>query len=134
MRRLALVMTMIAAAASPMQAATAAVPLNPAAQRDVQCFVLYAAATGASDGSDEAVQRAAMLGTAYFIGKLKSGAPDLNLLDAVRQEAAALQGNPRAPDIGSACDAEVSRLSDEMIELGKELQRTPTQLSSSSSS
>jgi hypothetical protein len=59
-------------------------------------------------------------------------APTVNLVEAVRQEANAFDGNPHMKDVGNACDAEFQKRGAELIDLGKQLQQTAPQSSSSS--
>jgi len=97
--------------------------LSSTAQRDVQCFLLYASAAGSSESAANAnVLQAALLGTSYFAGKVKVGTPGLNLTDYVREEAEALQANPRIKEIGAGCDAEIDAFSTDMRTVSKELQ------------
>ncbi len=109
-------------AAEPVQAA-AADSRTPAGEIDTQCLLLYLAAAG--DGKDQKVQQAAIAGSWYFLGKLDVGAPGLDLVQALRSKAEALQGNPRAEEIGAACDAELSKRGTQLIEIGKQLQNAP---------
>ena len=99
-----------------------AVPLSPSVARDVQCFLLYAAAAGSAT-DDKAVQ-AASVGTMYFVGRIDVGAPGLDLVAALRQEADALEGNPKAKDIGESCDSQLAKRGTELIDVGEQLKKT----------
>lgn len=107
------------------------ISLSAPVKHDVQCFMLYA--MGVDLAKDDKARQAASLGTMYFVGKLQVGAPGLDLAEAVRQEAEAFQTNPNAKDIGTACDAEVQKRGNELIDLGQQLQSTARQSSASSS-
>jgi hypothetical protein len=96
--------------------------LSPSAHKDVQCFLLYAAAVGAAEKTNnQNTKEAGSLGVMYFLGKLQVSAPGLNLLDAVRQEAKAMDGNPRAKEIGEACDAEFTGRGAELRAMGAQM-------------
>lgn len=111
------------AAASPAGAAPR-VPLSPSVQKDVQCFVLFAAAAdSAGKAKDEAARAATSMGVMYYLGKLQAGAPGLNLVAAVRQEADGFAGNPHMKDIGAACDDEFQKRGQELVDFGKQLQQ-----------
>lgn len=97
--------------------------------RDVQCFILYAAAAGSTSGDE---QVPGLLGTAYFVGKLKAEASGLDLVAAAREGIKSLQSNPDAKSIGSACDKEIAAFSTEMKRVGGELQQSDQPSSSSS--
>lgn len=113
--------------------AQSAVPLSGAVQRDVQCFMLYSIAVDtAVKAKDEKTQEAASLGVMYFVGKLAVESPGLNLADAIRQEADGMTGNPRAKEIGAACDTEFAKRAQQLLDIGQQLQ-TPANQSSSSS-
>ena len=112
-----------AVAAVPVQSAP--VSLNPLVERDVQCFVLYAIGVNNAVGaSDDKAREAGSLGLMYYLGKLEVGAPGVNLTEAVRQEATALQSNPNAKRIGASCDAEFQKRGAELIDLGQKLMAT----------
>jgi hypothetical protein len=119
-----------AVVASPV-AAQSVQATSPAVARDVQCFILYAAAAGSTSGDE---QTPGLLGTAYFIGKLKAEAPDLDLLAAARGAVNSLQTNPQAKAIGASCDDEIAKFGEEMSRVGSQLDKSSGQLSSSSSS
>ena len=129
MRYLSAVAASAAIVASPGPAQATQVS-SPAVARDVQCFILYAAAAGSTSGDE---QTPGLLGTAYFVGKLKAEAPDLDLLAAARGAVDSLQSNPQAKAIGASCDEEIARFSEEMSRVGAQLDKSG-QLSSSSSS
>jgi hypothetical protein len=109
------------AAAAPAQPAAAS-SLAPTVKKDVQCFLLYAAAAG--DTKDEKVRQAGGFGTMYYLGKLDVAAPGLNIVEAVRAEAKALEGNPTAKEIGTSCDSEFGKRGAELMKIGEELQET----------
>jgi hypothetical protein len=132
MRRFCLLGSAALAAMTPAQAA-APVSMSPSVQQDVRCFMLFAAAVdqaGKAKNDDE--REATSLAVMYFLGKLTVEAPTLNLVEAVRQEATALEGNPRAKDVGMACDTEFSKRGRELIDFGQKLQQAEPQSSSSS--
>jgi hypothetical protein len=114
-------------AAIPVQAAPPA-PRSAATQHDAQCLVLFLAAAGTKD---EKTQQAALAGSWYFLGKLQTSAPGVDLLKLIGEEGTALEKNPRAEEIGNACDAELAKRGQELMEVGKSGQ---TQSQSSSSS
>lgn len=103
--------------------------LSAPVKNDVECFMLYA--MGVDLAKDDQARQAASLGTMYFVGKLQVGAPGLDLAEAVRREAEAIQTNPNAKDIGAACDAEVQKRGKELIDLGQQLQNIARQSSAS---
>jgi hypothetical protein len=105
-------------AATPVTAAPVASPA-PAVERYTQCLLLYLAAAG--DGKDEKVQQAAIVGSWYFLGKLDATAPGLDLVQALREKVAALQVDPRADEIGAACDTELSTRGTQLLDIGKQL-------------
>ena len=99
------------------------VPLPEAVQKDVQCFMLFAAATNdAATAKDEKKQAATSLAIMYFIGKLAVAAPGLDLVGAVRQQAVAMQGNPHTREIGVSCDEEFGKRGSELRDVGQQLQ------------
>jgi hypothetical protein len=119
-----ILMAALSALATAAPAQSAAVSLSPSAQKDVQCFLLYAAAVGAAaKTNNQNTKEAASLGLMYFLGKLQAGAPGLNLLDAVRQQAKVMDGSPSAKEIGTACDAEFTARGAELKALGGQLQK-----------
>jgi hypothetical protein len=109
------------------------VTLSPSAQKDVQCFILFATAVDdAHTAKDEKVAAATSLAVMYYLGKLAIEAPGLDLVEAVRQEAVTMEGNPHTKDIGAACDVEFSRVGFDLIRVGSQLQNTTPHSSSSS--
>jgi hypothetical protein len=113
--------------------AQSAVPLSPAAQHDVQCFMLYSIAVDtAVTAKDDKTQAAASLGVMYFVGKLAVEAPGLDLASAVRQEADGMDANPHVKEIGVACDTEFAKRAEELRDIGRQ-SLTPASQSSSSS-
>lgn len=117
------------ASAAPPQLAPA---MTPAVRSDVQCFLLNLLAAGSTE--DAELLTAATGGTMYFYGKLRVEAPNLNLVEAVRHELTAMNGNPKTEAIGEACDAEVQQRGKDMIELGEELMKAEAQLPASTAS
>jgi hypothetical protein len=101
------------------QTGFATVALSDSVRKDVQCFVLYAAAAG--QAKDDKTRQVASVGTMYFVGRLDAGARGLDLAEAARQEGDALQKNPNIKDIGDACDKRLSQRGAALIELGKQL-------------
>ena len=62
----------------------------------------------------------ATIGLAFYLGKITSGAPALNLLDAVKQESKVIQtGNPQV--IGKACEQEFTARMTAVDAMGKAL-------------
>jgi len=107
--------------------------ISPAAKTDLECFVLYAAAVGGADADKDAnVTQAGSLGVMYFYGKLQVEALGLNLAQAIRDEAAQMDGDPHIQDVAKSCDAEFQRRGSELIDLGQELQQVKPEVSSSS--
>jgi hypothetical protein len=128
--RLLTVLAVIAAGNSVIvPGATAAVSTSAAAKTDVQCLVLNMAAVG--NTKDAAVKQAGTVGIMYFLGKLRVEAPALDLTAAVEQEVNALQGNPKAPEIGTACDSEIQQRGKDLIDLGAKLEKDGQSSSSS---
>ncbi len=120
MRRSLLVVSLIslAAAAPP---ASAPIPFTPYVQRDVQCFMLFAAAAG--NPKDKNVQTAGGLGMMYYLGRLDVRAPGLDIVRAVRQEAKTFESPAQARAIGDACDAEAKKRGQQLVQIGGELQK-----------
>ncbi len=111
------------AAAAPISSAASA-PLSDSSQRDVQCFILFAAATDrAATANDGKAKEGATLGLMYYMGKLAVGAPGLNLVDAVRKQASVMDGNSHLKEIGESCDAEFAKRGSELREMGTQLQK-----------
>ena len=129
MNSLISLVTAAAAAAAP-PAPAPPVLLSDAVKQDVRCFMLYAIAV--DDAQDEKIKAGTSLGLMYFFAKIKLEAPALSLAAAVRQEAAAMEGNPTVKDIGAACDTEFQARARELIDLGQELQQLAPHSSSSS--
>jgi hypothetical protein len=115
--------------AVPAQAAPA-VARSPTVAKNAQCLVLYLAA--ASDGKDQKIQQAAIAGSWYFLGQLDVGAPGAALVELLRDASTTLQGNPRAKEIGGACDAELAKRGRELMDAGQQLEGETAQSSSSS--
>ncbi|HEX8936799.1 MAG TPA: hypothetical protein VF776_00890 [Sphingomicrobium sp.] len=110
-------------AAAPISSAASA-PLSDSTQKDVQCFILFAAATDrAATADDGKAKEAATLGIMYYIGKLAVDAPGLNLVDAVRQQASVMEGNSQLKQIGESCDAEFAKRGSELRDVGTQLQK-----------
>lgn len=132
MRRFALAAGLAATIGVMPASSASTVPLSAPVQQDVRCFMLFAAAAGQAANGDDAQKRSASsMGVMYFIGKLTVEAPTLDLVGAVRQEGAAMDGNPRAKEIASACDAEFAKRGKELTDFGQKLQATPQSSSSS---
>ena len=110
-------------AAAPFSSA-ASVPLSSSTQRDVQCFILFAAATDRAVAANDAkAKEGATLGIMYYIGKLAVDAPGLDLVDAVRKQASTMEGNPHLKEIGEGCDTEFAKRGSELNEMGTKLQK-----------
>jgi len=120
MRRSLLVVSLISLAAAA-QPASAPIPLTPEVQRDVQCFMLFAAAAGNPKNKD--VQAAGGLGMLYYLGRLDVHAPGLDIVRAVRQEAKTFDSPAKAKVIGEACDSEAKRRGQRLVQIGNELQK-----------
>ena len=95
------------------------VPLSPAVKKDVQCFILFAAAAGTA--TDEIVKQGAAAGTMYYLGRLNVAAPGLDLNQAVQQEAVIFETEQKAEQIGAACDSELQKRGADMMSLGAKL-------------
>ena len=96
--------------------------------------MLFATAVDqAQKAKNEKVQEATSLAVMYYYGKLAAEAPSLDVVEAVRQEAKALDGNPDTKQLGASCDAEFAKRGHELIEMGSKLQQPPSNQSSSSS-
>ena len=131
MRRLSIV----AAATALISPAAAAppIPLPAPVQQDVRCFLLFAAAVNeAGKAKNDKMREATSLAVMYYYGKLRVEAPTLDLVGAVRQEVAAMDGSAKAKEIGASCDAEFSARGKELVDFGEKLQQQPAQSSSSS--
>ena len=103
------------ATAAPAQS----VPLSPVVKKDLQCFLLLAAAVGMAE--DRAQKDAGSVGVAYFYGRLKAQAPGLDLVQAARQELALFDGGADTQKVAAACDAEVAAFGDALIKFGDDL-------------
>ena len=112
-----LAIVLLACSAAP--AAAQPVSLPPAVKKDVQCFFLYAAAVGMAEEEDK--RNAGSIGVAYYYGRLKTAAPDLDLVQAVRQEMTLVADQAEAEKIGAGCDAEVAAMGNELIKFGDDL-------------
>ena len=102
--------------AKPMQ-------LSPAVKKDLQCFIIYTAAAGVA--KDEQTQQAAGYGTMYYLGRLDVSARSLDLVQAVRQESAAMEGNPETQRIGQICGEELKTRGQALMSIGQSLQGKP---------
>jgi hypothetical protein len=103
-----------------MASGTAAAPVNlsPAGQRDVHCFMLFAVAVNqAADAKDAQTQQATSLALTYYLGKLAVTAPNLQLADAIKQEAGAFKDETAAKAIGDGCNAEFARAGAQLHDL-----------------
>ena len=121
------------ALAAMMPATAAPISMSPAVQQDVRCFMLFAVAVDqAGKAKNDEAREATSLGVMYFLGKLTIEAPKLNLVDAVHQEVAAMNGNPNAKAVGTACDSEFAKRGQELVNFAQTLQQSATQSSSSS--
>ena len=80
----------------------------------------------AVDGAkDDTVRHGASLAVEYYLGRLDVGAPGLDLGQAVRQEGAMFDADPKGLEtIGNTCDAEFSKRNSELMKLGEDLQKT----------
>ncbi len=91
-------MTILIAAA----AAFAALP--PAAQPDAQCLMVYTAAAGIA--KTDADRLPALLGTAYFYGRIEAVAPSVNVTDLLQDLSVTLDKmeQPKLQVLGESCD------------------------------
>ena len=111
------------AAAAPGPAAPPMV-LPPSVEKDVQCFLLYAAAVSHADqAKEENTKIAASIGLSYFFGKLKVEAPGTNLAEAIQSESTKLDSEAKVKEIGTACDTEFRKSGAELIDLGRKLEQ-----------
>lgn len=94
-------------------------PLSPVVKKDLQCFLLLAAAVGMTE--DKAKKDAGSIGVAYFYGRLQAQAPGLDLVQAARRELAMFDDEAEAQRTGAACDAEVAAFGDALIKFGDDL-------------
>jgi hypothetical protein len=109
--------------AAPAQPEPAAA-LSAAAQKDVQCFILYAIAVDQAAGDkDETTKQAGSLGLMYFFTKLKLESPGINLVDAVHSQANSFGTEAQAKAIGDSCDSEFQKSGAELRDLGQKLQQ-----------
>jgi hypothetical protein len=123
-----------AIAAAPAQTVPVqSITLSEPVRHDVQCFMLYAIAVqGAVQANNDKVKQAGGLGVMYFFTKLKIEAPTLNLVDTIKQQAIAMQGDAQVKAIAATCDMEFQRQGTELQNLGQQLQQADTHSSSSS--
>lgn len=129
----ALMLLIGAAAAAPPPAQAAPPVAVPApVKRDLRCFLLYAAALGDDDKSDEQTKNADVLGAMYFYGKLKGEAPELKLFPALRDEGTAMETDPKLKDSATACDTEFHNSATELDDVGTQLEQLAPQKSPSS--
>jgi len=96
---------------------------------DTECLVLFLVAAG--DTKEPKVQQAAIAGSWYFLGKVDGRAPGLDVVSALRSKETELRGNPRAGQIGTACDAELARRGADLLDIGKQVDSPPPASSSS---
>ena len=110
-----------AQAASPVQ-------MTPATQRDVRCFMLFAAAVNdAQKAGNDKLRDASGLGVMYFYSRINLEAPSLNLVDAVLQEASWMEGNTGVKEVGASCDAEFQKTARQLIDIGEKLKKAGSQ-------
>jgi hypothetical protein len=88
-----------------------------ATERDVQCLTLTLLASSLE--KDQTKQEAIVAETWYFLGRLDVEAPGQDLKRAVNSAFEAVNGNPRAKEIGSACDAQFETRGADLRELGE---------------
>ena len=125
MRRLISLAAVAAVTATSAEAAP--IKMTPAVQKDVQCFLLFAVASGqAGDSKDDQKQQGTALALTYYMGKLAVSSPGLNLADAIRQESETFKGNPHAKEIGDSCDTEFGKVGAQLRDLGSELDKSET--------
>ena len=129
MRRSFLLFSLMALA-SAIPGVSNAASLSPAISKDVQCFLLFS--VGIDQSKDEEAKQVAATAVTYYLGRLNAAAPDLDIAQAVLDEATALEKNPLAGKIGAACDAEFAKRGEELTRIGKSLEKAAAQSSSSS--
>jgi hypothetical protein len=98
-------------------------PPVPAEQKDVQCLLLYAVSAGAA--KDDNSREGAQLGTMYYFTKIKTEAPDLDVVTALRDVGARLQNNAATQKIAQKCDSEFHAISEELSGVGEKLKGSP---------
>jgi len=99
--------------------AEAAAP--PVASQDLRCFVLYTIAVG--NEKDEKKLTGEIAGTWYFFGRLDAVAPGFNVKQALEAGLADLQGNPKAEEIGKACDDQFAKRGGDMSNAGDAMEK-----------
>ncbi len=115
---------LLLSAATAAAAPAAPVSLSEPVKRDVQCFMLYAVAVQrAVTANDEKGKQAGGLGVMYYFTKLKIEAPTLDLVETIRQQAGAMEGDPNLKAVGAACDTELQQRGTELRDLGERLKQ-----------
>ena len=110
----------LTALATTTASAVPASSLPAAAKQDMECFVLYTIAAGKE--TDEKRKTGAIAGTWYFLGRLDAAAPGLDLESAMRTGITDLQSNPKAREIGDACDEQFTKRGSDLVSAGKKIQ------------
>jgi hypothetical protein len=98
-------------------------PPAPVEQKDVQCLLLYAVSAGAA--KDDNSRERAQLGTMYYFAKIRTEAPDLDVVEALRDVGARLQNNPETQKIAQNCDSEFHAVSEQLSDVGEKLRANP---------
>jgi len=98
-----------------------AAPLAPAVRHDVQCFILFSMAVGAAEKPEQ--KTAATLAVPYYMGKIRTHSPGLDIAQAALDEIRSLRGSPDAERIGEQCDAEFQGVGRDLISIGERLQQ-----------
>lgn len=98
--------------------------LSAPVKHDVQCFILYAIAVQrAVEAKDDKVKQAGGLGVMYFFTKLKLEAPTLDLVETIKQQAAAMEGSTQTKEVGASCDTEFQQHGAALTDLGNRLKQ-----------
>ena len=94
-----------------------AISLSQSTERDVQCFTLGLVAAGGE--KDCARRDTAVAGVWYFLGRLDSEAPGIDLKREADRALARMNGKRATVDIAAACDAQFSKRGAELVRLGR---------------
>ena len=92
----------------------------PAVSQDLRCFVLYTIAVGTE--KDEKKMTGVIAGTWYFLGRLDTASPGFDIKQAMEAGLADLQANPKAEEIGKACDDQFQKRGSDMSDAAKGLE------------
>ena len=95
---------------------TSAVPLSQSSERDVQCFTLALVAAGGE--KDPARRQTAVAGVWYFLGRIDSEAPGIDLKRNADRAFARMRRTRGTMDIAAACDAQFRKRGADLVRLG----------------